>query len=235
MTNANPSKVASPSNWALGKRAFHWGLALSVLVALVAPKPEHGEGLVHVIAGSAALLLVLTRIGWRASGQVRPFLKDAFRFRRPDLARGPKAFAPLMMQSARVGGFLFLALIPVAVGLALAGVSQGEESALLEAHEAAGTAIMVLAIAHVAAVLIFTLLTRYDVIRVTLAGGARSFLEGGKRGLLGLTVGAALGAGVLAWAWGPFDLQGRLVAGAEMGRHGAGEHGGGDHEGNEDD
>jgi len=57
MSNANAT------NWALSKRIFHWGLALMVLIALLAPKPEDGDGLLHVLAGGVALALV--RLGLR--------------------------------------------------------------------------------------------------------------------------------------------------------------------------
>jgi cytochrome b len=200
MSNANAA------NWVLGKRVFHWGLALAVLIALLAPKPEDGEGLLHIMAGASALALVLVRLGWRLLGDVRPYVRDAWRLKRPDISKGPRGFAPLLLQGARIGGFIFLALIPVAAALALAGIGQGEDSPLLEAHEVAGTAIMVLAIFHAAAVILFTLIIKYDLFGITLFGGARSFSEGGARGVWGLVLGAALGVAALAYVWGPFDV-----------------------------
>jgi cytochrome b561 len=205
--------ASNAANWALGKRAFHWALALAVLVALVAPKPEdEGGGLVHIAAGTTALALVLARLGQRLLGEVRPFVKDAWRLKWPDLSKGVRGFAPFMMQGARIGGFLFLALIPVAVGLALVGIGQGEESPLLEAHEAVGTTIMALAIAHAVGIIMFALITRYDLVGVTLLGGARSFLEGGARGAAGLALGAMLGVAALAYLWGPFDIAAKATA-----------------------
>ncbi|MBX9747079.1 MAG: hypothetical protein K2X34_09270 [Hyphomonadaceae bacterium] len=206
MSNANAA------NWVFGKRVFHWGLALAVLIALLAPKPEDGEGLLHIIAGTSALALVLVRLGWRLLGDVRPYVKDAWRIKLPNVSKGPNGFAPLLIQGARIGGFAFLALIPIAVALALAGIGQGEDSPLLEAHEAAGTAIMVLAIAHAVAVILFALLIKYDIFGIALFGGAKSFSEGGARAWLGLILGAATGVAALAYVWGPFDVSSKASA-----------------------
>lgn len=211
---------ANAANWVLGKRVFHWGLALAVLIALLAPKPEDGEGLLHIMAGTSALALVLVRLGWRLLGDVRPYVKDAWRLKLPNASKGPKGFAPLLIQGARIGGFLLLALIPITVAFALVGIGQGEDSPLLEAHEAAGTAIMVLAIAHAVAVILFTLIMKYDVIGITLLGGVRSFSEGGARGWLGLVLGAAVGVVALAYVWGPFDVASKALALTEQGQGG---------------
>lgn len=210
MSNANAA------NWVLGKRLFHWGLALAVLIALLAPKPEDGEGLLHIAAGASAFALVLVRLGWRLFGDVRPYVKDAWRLKMPTASKGARGFAPLLMQGARIGGLAFLALIPIAVALALAGIAQGEDSPLLEAHEAAGTAIMVLAIAHAVAIILFTLIVKHDLFGITLFGGVRSFSEGGARGLLGLVLGAVLGLAALAYVWGPFDVASKAAA---LGEH----------------
>lgn len=200
MSNVNAS------NWAIAKRVFHWGLAIAVLVALIAPKPDDGGGLLHISAGLSALALVLVRVGWRLAGDVRPHVAGSWRLKAPDVSNGLRGLAPPLAQGARLGGFLFLALIPVAVSLALAGIGAGEDSQLLEAHEAAGKAIMALAIAHAAAIVLFTVIMRYDILRVTLTGGARSVFEGGARGVLGLAVGAAAGAIALVYVFGPFEV-----------------------------
>lgn len=212
---------ATAANWVLGKRVFHWGLAVAVLIALLAPKPEDGEGLLHIMAGTSAFALVLVRLGWRLLGDVRPYVKDAWRLKLPNVSRGPKGLAPLLMQGARIGGFAFLALIPIAVALALAGIGQGEDSPLLEAHEATGTAIMVLAIAHAVAVILFALIIKYDIFGITLFGGAKSFSEGGARGWLGLILGAAIGVATLAYVWGPFDVASKASALTEQEEVGA--------------
>ncbi len=206
MSNANAA------NWVLSRRIFHWGLALMVLIALLAPKPEDGDGLLHILAGSIALALVLARLGLRLLADARPYVKDAWRLSMPDISKGPRGFAPLLMQGARIVGFLFLALVPVAVGLGLGGVAQGEDSPLLEAHEAAGSAIMALAIAHVVAAILFTLIIKYNLLGITLFGGVRSFFEGGRRGVWGLTLGALLGIAALAYIWGPFDVSSKASA-----------------------
>jgi cytochrome b len=220
---------APAANWVLGKRLFHWCLALAVLIALVAPKPEDGDGLLHILAGTSALALVLLRLGWRLLGDVRPYVKDAWRLKTPDVTKGFRGFAPLIMQVARIGGFLFLALIPIAVALALTGIGQGEDSPLLEAHEAVGTAIMALAIIHAFAVILFALIIKYDIFGITLFGGAKSFSEGGARGWLGLILGATLGVAALAYVWGPFDVASKASALTEQ------EEGGGDRRHSDDD
>lgn len=219
MSTAN---AANAANWAWGKRAIHWGLALAVVTALLAPKPEDGAGLLHIAAGTVALVLVVMRLGWRLMGDVRPYVKDAWRLKAPDLSKGARGFAPLLMQGARIGGLVFLAMIPLAVALALGGIGQGEESPLLEAHEAAGTAIMVLAIAHAVAVIGFSLIIKYDILAITLLGGARSVFEGGARGVVGLAIGAVIGLATLAYVWGPFDVASKAAAMSEQEAAGGG-------------
>jgi cytochrome b len=209
------------ANWAIGKRLLHWGLALSVLVALLAPKPDDGEGLLHIAAGTTALALALMRIVWRSVANVRPRLRDSLRITIPSLERGLRGLAPTLVQLARLGGFVFLAAIPIAVGLALAGLGQGEDSALLEAHEAMGTAIMVLAIAHAAAAIVFTLLIKYDLIGITLLGPAVAFADGGPRALAAMVMGALVGLGALTAIWGPYDV-GAKAAALEGHEHGHG-------------
>lgn len=214
MSNSNAA------NWALGKRVVHWGIALAVTVALIAPKPEHGEGLLHIAAGTTALALALVRLCWRLIAEVRPYVRDALRLKTPDVSKGVRGFAPLLLQGARLGGFLFLALIPTAFALGVVGIGQGEDSAFLEAHEAVGTMIMVMAIAHAVAVILFSLILKYDLLNITLFGGARALAEGGARGLWGMALGAALGAATAAYVWGPFDVTAKAAALSEQGEHG---------------
>lgn len=211
MANSNVA-----ANWVVGKRLVHWGIAVAVVIALVAPKPEHGEGLLHIAAGSTAAALVVARLMWRLLGDVRPYFRDAVKIRPPATSRGARGYAPFLMQIGRLIGFVFLAAIPVAVALALAGIGEGEDSAFLEGHEAAGKAIMFLAIAHAAATLLFAVLMKYDLLGVTLTGGARAFGEGGARGTMGLILGAALGAAALVYVWGPFDVGAKAAAMQEL-------------------
>jgi len=209
----NTMTTSTAANWALGKRAFHWALAAAVIVAVVAPKPDDdGGGLAHILAGTIAAALVLARLGQRLIGSVRPFIKDAWRLKWPDLSTGARGFAPLLLQAARVAGLLFLALIPVAAAVALGGIGQGEDSPLLEAHEALGTTIVALAVAHAIGIAAFALLTRYDLPRVTLFGGAPSLLEGGARGAIGLLLAGALGVAAMTFVWGPFDVAAKAAA-----------------------
>jgi hypothetical protein len=90
--------------------------------------------------------------------------------------------------------------------LELVGIGQGKRSPLLEAHEAVGTTIMALAIAHAGGMIMFASMTRYGLVGVTFIGGLRSFLEGGARGAPGFAIGAMLGIAALAYVWGPFDI-----------------------------
>lgn len=214
---------SAAANWPFAKRLVHWGIALAVLTALVAPKPEDGEGLLHIFAGSTAAALVMVRIGWRLIGNVRPYLRDSLKLRAPKTALGARGFAPPLMQGARLGGFLFLALIPAAVGLGLAGVAQGEESAPLEAHEAVGTAIIWLAVAHAVAMVAFALIMKYDLLGITVAGPARALSEGGLRGFAGMVLGAAIAAAGFAYVWGPFDVAGKAAGLEEREGGGGGE------------
>jgi len=53
---------------------------------------------------------------------------------------------------------------------------------------------------------------KYDLLGVTLTGGARSFAEGGARGLVGMLAGAAVASAALAYVWGPLDIAGKAAA-----------------------
>ncbi|MEZ5995553.1 MAG: hypothetical protein R3C25_07335 [Hyphomonadaceae bacterium] len=205
------------ANWVLAKRLVHWSAAVAVTVALLAPKPEHGDGLLHIAAGSAAAALILVRLCWRLFANVRPYFKDALRLKPPNLSIGARGWAPLLLQSARLGAFVLLIAVPAAAVLALAGLAQGEESVWLEAHEFAGKTILVLAVAHAAAVAGFALIMKYDLVTTTFAGRARAFLEGGPRALWGLLAGAVFAAAALSYVWGPFDVASRAAALAEHG------------------
>jgi cytochrome b561 len=208
------------ANWVVGKRLVHWGIALAVLVALIAPKPDDGDGLLHIAAGSTALALVLVRLFWRLLGDVRPYVKDSFRFKAPDMAKGARGVAPLLMQLGRFGGLVFLLAIPLAAGLGLVGVGQGEDSAALEAHEVVGQVIMYLAIGHALVLLSFATIMKYDILGVTLTGGARGFSEGGARAMWGMALGAGLAAALLAYVWGPYDVASKAAALSEAGESG---------------
>lgn len=200
------------ANWAIAKRLVHWGIAAAVVTALLAPKPEHGDGMLHIAAGTTALALVLVRLCWRLLGGVRPFFRDALRLKWPDASKGARGFAPFFMQVGRLIGLSFLAAIPVAAALGLAGIAQGEESALLEAHEAMGALMIGLVIAHAAAIVLFAVLLKYDLVGVTLTGAARGFGEGGARGGIGAALGVLVGLGALAYVWGPFDVASKAAA-----------------------
>jgi len=160
---------------------------------------------------------VLVRLFWRVLGDVRPHLRSAFAFTPPKLARGPRGMAPLLMQIGRLIGFAFLAAIPIAACLGVAGLGQGEDSPFLEAHEAAGTTIMVLAIAHAAAIILFSLAIKYDLVGITLFGPAKGFSEGGARGAIGLGLGALAAVATLVVLWGPFDLASKAAAVSDHG------------------
>jgi cytochrome b561 len=192
-------------------------MALAVVIALIAPKPEDDGGLVHIAAGSAALALAIVRIVWRLAGDVRPRMRDGFRFTWPKFEQlGMRALAAPASQLGRLIGFAFLALVPLTAALAIFGVQGGEDSPLLEAHEAAGTAVMSLAIAHALLALAFAALGRIDILGVTLwRRGPLS--EGGARGAAGAILGAALAAAALAALWGPYDIAGRVQGIAESG------------------
>ncbi|MEZ5939686.1 MAG: cytochrome b/b6 domain-containing protein [Hyphomonadaceae bacterium] len=210
------------NGWPLAKRALHWVLAISVVVALIAPKPEHSPGLIHAAAGSVAVAAALIRIFWRLLSDVRPRLRDSFRIslrRLPDL--GPKAFGAPALQLARLGGFAFLALIPAAFAAALIGVGGGGgESPALELHELLGSVVMYLAIAHAALALAFAVLLRSNIVGLTLTWPGVA-LEGGARGIAGIILGVFLSVAVIGYVWGPFGLPARLEAMMETG----GEHG----------
>ncbi len=200
-----------PAGWAFSKRVLHWAIALAVLVAVIAPKPDDGAGTIHIAAGSLAAAMVVVRLFWRLVSDVRPRFRDSFKVSIPSFDKlGPRAFAMPAAQIGRLIGFAFLALIPATVAFGVFGIEAGEDSPLLEVHEAAGTAIVILAIAHALLALIIAALGRFESIGMTLWRSG-PLNEGGARGIVGLFGGAAIAAAALFYLWGPYDIANRAA------------------------
>jgi hypothetical protein len=207
--------------WPWAKRVLHWGAAVCVAVALLAPKPEDGAGLLHIAAGSLAAALLLARLGGRLLGDVRPRLRDGLRIGGPSpQAAGPRAYAMPAGRLGRLLGFALLLAVPAAATLGVTGITAGEDSALLEAHEALGTAIIFIASAHVILSFVFAALARFDVLGVSL-WRAGPVLEGGRRGMAGLAVGVLVAVGLLTYLWGPYDIASRAARLQESDSRGA--------------
>ena len=210
---ASQPKISKGSRgWPIAKRAWHWSFALAVVVALLAPKPPEPNSMIHIVAGTIALALGLTRLVWRGASEIRPRLRDGLRLTFPSMAaKGVRALALPASQLGRLTGFILLGLVTAASGLGVLGLTGGGENAVLETHETLGEAIKFIVIAHVALTLIYAYLIRMDLLGVTLTrSGALG--EGGQRGMIALLAGLAVGILALGWIWGPYSLTERVDA-----------------------
>jgi cytochrome b/mono/diheme cytochrome c family protein len=178
--------------WDLFVRAFHWGLVLLVLGALLSGEKDALLG-VHVGIGLAVVGLVMARIAW---GFVGP---EQARFRA--FVRTPRetmAYARSLVAGSRgrhlthnpLGGAMVVALLGVLGGLAATGALvyagpefQGPLSGLLpkrgahalkEVHEALSGALLGLVALHVVGVVASSLLEGQNLIAGMITGWKRA-------------------------------------------------------------
>jgi cytochrome b len=206
--------------WDLFVRLFHWGLALAVLGSFLT---SERDALVHAHAaiGLAVLALVATRVAWGFLG-TPPARFAAF-------VRGPRqvlAYArqmvkgrpPAHLSHNPLGGAMIVALGSVLLGLvatgalvyagpgfggALAGhLGKRTAHGIGEVHEALSGALLALIGAHVAGVLLSSLLERQNLPMGMITGWKRDPAGGEapapRPGALVARLGAALLVGVAA-------------------------------------
>ena len=189
MNNAEQVKVWDPL-----VRIFHWSLVAAFAVAYFSSEDEW-LGL-HSVAGYIVLALVLFRLVWGFVGPrharfsdflyrpsvVMQYLKQVLSFRAPRyIGHNPAGGAMIV---ALLASLLITTVFGLAVygaeegagplAAALAGVSKSRAHALEEIHEFFANFTVVLIFAHVAGVVLESLLHRENLVRAMFTGYKRA-------------------------------------------------------------
>lgn len=171
--------------WDLATRAFHWSLALLVVLAWASAKLDAMS--LHLNAGHAVLALVAFRLAWGFLGSRHS--------RFADFVKGPRAAlahlrgGPASIGHNPLGGWMVLALLAVLAGQAVSGMFADDDvltrgplahlaasstSALLtKFHKIGANAILVLVALHVLAALFYLLARGENLIRPMVTGVKR--------------------------------------------------------------
>jgi cytochrome b len=161
--------------WDLPTRTFHWGLAISFIVAYLTREDDH-LAMVHIASGFTALGLVLFRILWGFFGSTHA------RFR--SFIRGPKAIfayfkslftkTPLHYDGHNpAGGLAILGLLGLGLVATLSGWMEYEDFELPfleEIHEWSGELWLVMVLIHLLAVVSSSLRHRENLILAMITG-----------------------------------------------------------------
>ncbi len=177
--------------WDLPTRLFHWSLAVLVAVAVLSAKLDAMS--LHMLVGETILALVLFRLIWGLIGS------QTARF--SDFVRGPRAVLGYLAASRRggtppvtlghnpLGGLMVVALLLVLVVQAGSGLFTSDDilvdgplvplasgaavAALSTLHRLLSDGILILIALHVAAVLVYLLVRKDNLIRPMITGRKR--------------------------------------------------------------
>ncbi|MFD1623882.1 cytochrome b/b6 domain-containing protein [Azospirillum griseum] len=177
--------------WDLPTRLFHWALVLLVAVAIVSGKA--GALSIHMLAGETILGLVLFRLVWGLVGSQTARFTDFIRGPRAVLAyltnsRTPGA-APVTLGHNPLGGLMVVALLLVLLVQASSGlfttddvvvdgplvplVAEGTVKALSTLHRLLPNGLLLMIAVHVAAVLVYLLVKKDNLIGPMITGRKR--------------------------------------------------------------
>ena len=187
-TTTRGAAVRDVPVWDLPTRAFHWGLVILVAVAIVTAKLDRMDA--HMLAGQAILALLLFRLVWGLIGSQtarfsdfvkgpRAVLGYAAGLRRPDKGRPVLGHNPM-------GGLMVLVLLAVLMAQAISGLFTSDDilvdgplvplaasatvKALSTLHRLVADGILVLIGVHVAAVLVYLVVKKENLIRPMITG-----------------------------------------------------------------
>lgn len=153
--------------WDLPLRAFHWLLAIAIVLALLSAEEGSPLNHWHVLSGWVAAVLVAFRIAWGMAGgehsRFADFVKPSAVGRhvgelihgRPEPTVGHNALGALSV-------ILLLAMIAATVWT---GATLAEDL-----HELLGWTLLALVVVHVLAVVVMSLLTRENLVRAMVDG-----------------------------------------------------------------
>lgn len=174
--------------WDLFVRFFHWALAAAVLGAFLTSETD---GLVHLHAriGLAVLALVAARLAWGFLGTPAARFSAFVRGPRAVLAYGGEMLSgrprPHLSHNP-LGGVMVMALLGVLLGLVVTGslvyagpefagpltghISKSTAHGIKEVHEGLSGALIAMVVAHVAGVLLSSLLERQNLVKGMVTG-----------------------------------------------------------------
>ncbi|MCC7217018.1 MAG: cytochrome b/b6 domain-containing protein [Burkholderiales bacterium] len=215
--------------WDLPVRVFHWLLALSFAGAFLTAESERVRD-VHVALGYTFMGLVAFRLLWGAIGSRHA--------RFASFAYGPKAVLAYLASLARrrpvhyaghnpAGGWAIFAILALGIATAASGYAVYTDAGgrwMESLHEGAANALLALAILHVVAVVLSSVLHRENLVTAMITGFKAGDASEGI-GRVRWAPAAVLAAAVVAiWsvAVGTPDAQSGPAAatgGTEAGRH----------------
>ncbi|MEB2344915.1 MAG: cytochrome b/b6 domain-containing protein [Deltaproteobacteria bacterium] len=212
--------------WDLPLRVFHWVLAASFAGAFLTAESERLRDL-HLLCGYTFAGAIAFRVAWGFVGS-RHARFSSLRFGPVALARYLRSLAAGRPEPHAGHGPVAIVMIPLLLGLGLAVAASGLATYaewggewLEEAHEAAAFAMLAVVIAHVAGVVVLSVLQRENLALALVTGrkrGAAGDAIRGSRPLVALLLLAAL-AGL--WLPGLAAREHRHAArGAHVAAHG---------------
>lgn len=173
-------------------RLFHWVLVALVLTSWITAEVIDNMR-IHMLAGQAILVLLLFRVAWGFVGSETArfvhFLKSPLVGLR-HLAHFAKREPDTTVGHNEAGGWMVLALLLVLLAQALTGMFLSNEDSFVEGpwakliggewsalalrlHHMIFDAIQVLVLAHVAAVVLYGVVKRHDLVRPMITGKKR--------------------------------------------------------------
>lgn len=168
--------------WDLATRAFHWALAVSVILALIIIEDDGLAYAIHAILGVSALVLVLFRLVWGFIGgeyaRFTQFIAGGSAVRSYTL-RLLRLAPPRHIGHNPLGGWAVLALLALTLLTAGTGIltggllGSGTARAVSDIHETFGSLLQFLVFIHIAGVLIHWALTRDNIVAAMWHGRKR--------------------------------------------------------------
>jgi cytochrome b len=175
--------------WDFPTRAFHWTLAVAVVLSYLTGGEDGSLFVVHTVSGYVVALLLVFRLVWGFVGSVHSRFSD-FVYS----GKSVKAYAKQLLRFAPprfvghnpLGGWMVILMLAVLAGTVATGLFSGDDDGgagillpliaapggegLKEIHEFFGNFIIVLAAIHVVAVVVDWLLTKDNLVRAMVTG-----------------------------------------------------------------
>lgn len=175
--------------WDFPTRAFHWSLAVAVVLSYLTGGEDGSLFVVHTVSGYAVALLLAFRLVWGFVGSVHSRFSDFVYSGRSlkDYAKQLLRFnPPRFVGHNPLGGWMVILMLAVLAGTVATGLLSGDDDGgagillpliaapggegLKEIHEFFGNFIIVLATIHVLAVVVDWFLTGDNLVKAMITG-----------------------------------------------------------------